>query len=132
MSDQSKDLPQSDNTTMTRVLHEMDDAGWSGQLIALAGGSVRCTNCRTVTAAADLEVQAERRLEGSSDPDDMSLVIAARCPACDTPSTMVLGYGPATSDEDGDVVVALQRDEGASSSSSDWNPAVREAEVESP
>lgn len=128
MSDRPDDMSPSDNTTMTRVLRELGEAGWEGQLMAVAGGSVRCTNCDAVTPAAGLHIGAERRLEGASDPDDMSLVIAAECPACQTKSTLVLGYGPAASDEDGDIVVALER--GGGSSTSDEDPAVREAHAE--
>lgn len=122
-------MSPSDNTTMTQVLEELGDDGWKGQLITVAGGAVRCTKCDTVTPAADLKVDAERRMEGASDPDDMSLVIAAECPSCHTKSTLVLGYGPAASDEDGDVVVTLQRNDGSSSTSGE-EPAVREAEAE--
>lgn len=129
MNDQPDDMSPSDNTTMTRVLQELGDEGWKGQLVTVAGGSVRCTKCDTVTPAADLKVDAERRMEGASDPDDMSLVIAAECPSCHTRSTLVLGYGPAASDDDGDVVVALQRGDGSSSTSGE-DPAVREAEAE--
>lgn len=128
MSDQPDEMSPSDNTTMTRVLRELGDAGWKGQMITVAGGSVRCTNCDAVSAAGDLQAATERRLEGASDPDDMTLVIAAECPACRTKSTLVLGYGPAASDEDGDIVVALQRGDGSSASGKD--PAVREADTE--
>lgn len=130
MSDRSDDMSPSDNTTMTRVLQDLGDAGWKGQLVAVAGGSVRCTNCDTVTPAPELQVDTERRLEGASDPDDMTLVIAAECPSCHTKATLVLGYGPAASDEDGDIVVALQRGEGASRS--DEDPAATEVDADSP
>jgi hypothetical protein len=55
-----------------------------------------------------------RRLEGASDPDDMLAVVALECGVCGVSGTMVLGYGPAASDIDGDVLRALQdrREEG--------------------
>lgn len=129
MSDGTNSSVPSDNTTMTSVLRELSDEGWTGQLISAPGGKVKCTTCNETSPAADLRVAAERRLEGASDPDDMSLVIAATCPSCDNPSTLVLGYGPAGSDEDGDIVVALRRSE-ESTSMPGGDPAVREAEAE--
>lgn len=101
--------PPSDNTTMTQVLEELEAAGWIGQLVPCAGGTIRCVTCDATSAAFDLVVQVERRLEGASDPDDMSLVVATNCPICGAPSTVVLGYGPMASDQDSDIVVALQR-----------------------
>ena len=132
MKDQPDEMSPSDNTTMTRVLEQLGESGWTGQLTAVAEGSVQCTHCRAVFPAGDLDIEAERRLEGASDPDDMSLVIAARCPACGTPSTLVLGYGPAGSDVDGDVVVALQRDGIPTSRASHVASATPEANLESP
>lgn len=130
MSDRPEGTTPSDNTTLTQVLHDLGEDGWSGQLIPVVGGRVRCTNCDAVTEAGDLRVETERRLEGASDPDDMSLVIATTCPSCDTRSTIVLGYGPAGSDEDGDIVVALQRGDTSTSSTAGVDPAVSEAETE--
>ena len=53
---------------------------------------------------------ARRRI----DPDDMLAVVALECGLCGASGTMVLGYGPASSDSDGDVLRALQdrRDDG--------------------
>jgi len=99
----------SDNTTMSAVLADLDGDGWTGQLVALEGGDVRCRSCGEASPAADLEVAVERRLEGASDPDDMALVVAAPCPACAVRSTIVLGFGPNASGADADVVAALPR-----------------------
>lgn len=48
-----------------------------------------------------------RRLEGASDPDDMLAVVAVQCPECGRRGTVTLGYGPAASPPDGDVLRAL-------------------------
>ena len=84
----------SDNTTLTHVLDELGASGWTGQFVAREGGAVRCTTCAAVLAARDLVVHRERRLEGASDPDDLSLVVATDCPVCGTAGTLVLSYGP--------------------------------------
>lgn len=48
------------------------------------------------------------RAEGVSDPDDMLAVVAVTCPNCGTPGTVVLGYGPESSEDDAEVLLALQ------------------------
>ena len=46
-------------------------------------------------------------MEGASDPDDMTLVVAARCPHCGAGGVVVLGYGPTASEADAAVLVRL-------------------------
>jgi hypothetical protein len=91
------------------VLDELEAAGWSGQLVPQQGAAVRCVNCDAISDARHLVVQVERRLEGASDPDDLSIVVATNCPVCGTPATIVLGYGPAASEQDSDIVGAMAR-----------------------
>jgi len=67
-------------------------------------------NAATTVDAAAVTMSSLRRLEGASDPDDMLAVVALTCPACGTDGTVVLGYGPNGTAEDGDVLKAL-RDE---------------------
>lgn len=93
--------------TLTEVIAELEEEGWRGRLTAVEGGAVHCAGCDAVTSAASLVTSVERRLEGASDPADMVLVVAAECPSCLVPSTLVLGYGPAASVEDADVVANL-------------------------
>lgn len=69
--------------------------------------TIRCSVCEVTSPAHDFEVVRERRLEGTSDPDDMVLIVVARCPACHSTGVVVLGYGPEASDADADVVAAL-------------------------
>ena len=69
-----------------------------------------------MSAARDLVVHLERRLEGASDPDDLALVVATNCPICGAPATLVLSYGPHASDQDSDIVLALRRSHGATPS----------------
>lgn len=47
------------------------------------------------------------RVEGASDPDDMAAVVAVVCPRCSAKDALVLGYGPAASGADADVLLAL-------------------------
>jgi hypothetical protein len=53
-----------------------------------------------------------RRLEGESDPADMVAIVAITCPQCGRRGTMVLGFGPAATAEDADVLHELIDDRG--------------------
>ncbi len=97
-------------TTVTAVLERLAAEGFGAPLApADEPGRLHCAACGTTSDAAAFEVVHERRLEGASDPDDMVLVVAARCPACGRGGTVVLGYGATASEADADVVVALSR-----------------------
>ncbi|HWL44901.1 MAG TPA: NADPH-dependent FMN reductase [Ilumatobacter sp.] len=83
----------SDNVSMIELLDALDADGFGAQFLPRDGGDVECSNCGATVPAGDLNVAVARRLEGASDPDDMSTVYAATCPACKTGGTIVLGYG---------------------------------------
>ncbi|HRE00144.1 MAG TPA: hypothetical protein PLV68_02525, partial [Ilumatobacteraceae bacterium] len=90
-----------DNTTLTAVLDAYAAAGFAASFGVLPGGVVRCDSCATQLPASSLETASLRRMEGASDPDDMLAVVAMECPACQSRGVLVLGYGPASSAEDG-------------------------------
>ena len=104
----------SDNTTLSDVLEGYADAGFESSFGAQEGGTVRCDSCGAELDPSALSIRSVRRLEGASDPDDMLAVVALECSVCSASGTMVLGYGPASSDIDNDVLRALpqQRDGG--------------------
>ena len=97
----------SDNATLTEVLADLTDRGWTESFFAVGGGALRCGRCRQEIACADVAVEESRRLEGASDPDDMLLVVAVRCPACDAQGSAALAFGPEASPEDSDAIAAL-------------------------
>jgi hypothetical protein len=99
----------SDNTTMVAVQEAFASAGYEGALYARSGGVVLCGTCHQESAAGELPIGLQRRLEGSSDPDDQQLLVGATCPRCGTKGVLTLHYGPGASPEDQDVEVALQR-----------------------
>jgi hypothetical protein len=98
----------SDHTTLTEVLDGYAEAGFDSTFAAQEGGLVRCDACSSVIDASRITMHSLRRLEGASDPDDMIAVVALDCPACGRSGTMVLGFGPAASDEDSDVLRTIQ------------------------
>lgn len=89
------------------VLRELDDEGYTSQFVPLEGGRVRCTARGHDFDAAEVHGETSRRLEGASDPADMLLVVALRCPVDGAPGTLVLHYGPESSAEESDVLAAI-------------------------
>jgi hypothetical protein len=104
----------SDNTTLVDVLEGYTEAGFASSFVAEEGGVVHCDTCGSDLESSRVVMRSLRRLEGASDPDDMMAVVALECGVCGASGTMVLGYGPAASAADGDVLRSLQdrRDEG--------------------
>lgn len=104
----------SDNDSLTAVLDGLVEEGFAASYRPARGPvegrpAVVCGACGRSTAAEDLRVEVERRLEGASEPDEMVLAVAARCPACGAGGVLVLGYGPEASAEDSDLVLALRQ-----------------------
>src|SRR6478609_1079972 len=97
------------DTALGEVMGNLDADGYGGQFRAADAGQVQCLTCRTVFDASTLGGDDVTRLEGASDPADMVMVVPARCPACHTGGTLVLGYGPDASVDDAEVAQRLTR-----------------------
>ena len=93
--------------TLTEILATLDAAGFKAQMAARPGGVIQCLTCRQESPAAEFGMQAMRRTEGASDPDDMLAVAGLVCPRCGTRGTAVLGYGPEADPDDAEVVLRL-------------------------
>ena len=96
------------DTTLSELVDQFEAAGFTGQMAARPGGQVRCFSCHTDSDAARVELVDLLRIEGASDPDDMSAVAALVCPNCGARATAVLGYGPEADEDDADVLLRLQ------------------------
>ena len=117
----------SDNTTLTTVLEQFAELGFTGHFVVDDDGGVECGACGATSASADLQFEHTRRLEGASDPDDMLSVVAARCPKCGQGGTIVMGYGPNASPGDAKVARSVANssqstDAGSSPSGSPTSP----------
>lgn len=95
-------------TTIVSLLEEFEEQGYTANFGAREGAMVICFACRHETPAAEVHLDALRRLEGASDPADMAAVAAVRCPACGEKGTLVLRFGPEASQEDAEVLRALE------------------------
>lgn len=97
-----------EGTTVTEVLERYAAEGFVSSYSTVAGARLRCDTCGNEVEAASTTLHSMRRMEGASDPADMLAIAAVICPSCSARGTIVLGFGPAASDEDGDVLLALR------------------------
>ncbi|MFT3855164.1 MAG: hypothetical protein QM733_20885 [Ilumatobacteraceae bacterium] len=97
-------------TTLRGVLDAYADAGFSGSFTVMERAQLECHACGATFDASSASMSSLRRMEGASDPDDMLAVVAITCPRCAAQGTVVLGYGPNATAEDGDVLQALRDD----------------------
>jgi hypothetical protein len=104
------DLSGSDGTTVSAIVAGYARDGFTGSFAAVAEGRLTCLTCEESSPASSVAMSALRRMEGESDPDDMVAVVALACPSCGARGTAVLGFGPAATAEDSDVLRDL-RDE---------------------
>ena len=107
-TDADDNLDAGEGTTLTDVLAAYTDGGFDGSFSAHEGTQLECHQCGARVPVSDVKMSSLRRLEGASDPADMVAVVALTCPRCGAQGTAVLGFGPAASPEDGDVLGALR------------------------
>jgi hypothetical protein len=97
-----------DRTTLTAVLADLADEGWSGNVTVTEDARFRCPGCRTECDPSAMTVDRLRRMEGTSDPDDMLAVLAVTCCGCGAKGAAVVHYGPTASPEEAEVLMALE------------------------
>jgi hypothetical protein len=96
-----------DPTTLAGVLAGYERAGFTSQFAAREGGELECLTCHHRLDPAITELDHFRRLEGTSDPDEMMAVLALTCPRCRARGTVALSYGPEASAEDAELLARL-------------------------
>ena len=96
-----------EDATVSKMVAVSADAGYAYEFVVQSDTRIRCSNCQGLRHASEYSMDALRRMEGASDPDDTIAVIGVRCPACAAQGTMVLNYGPSGSPEEGDVLLAV-------------------------
>ncbi len=85
----------------------LEAQGYANDFRTSPGGRVTCTACGMTSPASQFDVAAQKRIEGVSDPDDESLVVALACPACHAKGTLTLAYGPRAGIEDSQALADL-------------------------
>lgn len=104
----------SDNTTAVTEIDELRAQGYGADLNVVDGGRVCCPTCDHCDDPEDLDVDVFRRLEGASDPGDMTAILALTCRECGSKGTVMVAYGPNATAEEGELLrrVATPADEG--------------------
>ena len=83
--------------SLQEVLKSYADAGFAGDAFVSDAGMLECASCDSSSDPALVDVHSIRRLEGASDPADLSAVLAVICPACHARATAVIRFGPQAS-----------------------------------
>lgn len=97
-----------DASSLTSMVSQFEEEGFTGQFAVREGGMLLCLGCRMEHPAAEMEMTALRRAEGASDPADMAAVVGLQCGHCGHKGTVVLNYGPEASIDESDVLLALE------------------------
>ena len=89
----------------TEVMAGWRDEGFEDDLEVVAGGDIAC-GCGETHAPDGFTVVHQYRYEGTTNPDDEQISIAAQSP-CGRRGTMTLAYGPSASADEGEAARRL-------------------------
>ena len=101
----------SDNTTAVAEIDDLRGQGYTEDFVVGEGGVIRCTSCRHEAPPAEVDVDVFRRMEGASEPDEMSAILAITCRECGAKGIVMVGYGPNASPDEGDLLLAVDTPE---------------------
>jgi hypothetical protein len=98
---------QTDGLRLGESHRHLEARGFEGQFTVAKEGRVLCVACGTESPAKRFTVDSQKRVEGVSDPDDESLVVALHCPACGARGALTLAYGPRAGRDEAAVLADL-------------------------
>lgn len=93
--------------TIEEAIHDFEDRGYRGEFVIGVGGFLECTACSARLRPQDVSLESMRRVEGPSDPADMALIGALRCPECGVRGTTAVPYGSLSTAESARVLREL-------------------------
>jgi hypothetical protein len=94
--------------TILEVLRDYEERGYQGQFAAREGGVMKCFSCGARNEPTQVRMDSLRRVEGASDPADMVLIGALRCPGCGAKGTATFKYGSDTTPADSDAMRLIE------------------------
>lgn len=94
--------------TILEVLRHYEERGYQGQFAAREGGVMKCFSCGARNEPEQVRMDSLRRVEGVSDPADMALIGALRCPSCGAKGTATFKYGPDATSADADAMRLIE------------------------
>lgn len=101
--------PTPADDSLTHVLGNLTSEGADGQFRAIPGGGIQCLTCRQDFPAATVDAVETTRLEGASDPAEMTMTIPVQCPHCGMSGALTLAYGPHADEAETDALLAFPR-----------------------
>ena len=94
-----------DNTTLGAVIADVEAAGFTTSMdLDERHRTMVCSACGASTPVADVVIHELRRLEGASDPADMSAVLGVACGVCASRGTLIVRYGPEASEAEAELL----------------------------
>jgi hypothetical protein len=97
----------SDNTTAVSELDDLRAQGYDGDFVIRDGPVVCCRSCDHCVEPEQLQIDVFRRLEGASEPDEMSVILGLTCPSCGSKGSLLISYGTNASELDADLLTRL-------------------------
>ena len=94
--------------TILDAIRGYEARGYLGQFAAREGGAMECFTCHRISPPSDVRLDSLRRIEGVSDPADMALVAALKCPNCGAEGTATFKYGPGATPEEGEALRLIE------------------------
>lgn len=95
--------------TPLREITDRLDASADSQFQVIPGGDVRCLKCGATLPGDGVDVSEMTRLEGASDPADMSMVVPLTCSSCGARGSLVVAYGPQAGAAETDLLLRSRR-----------------------
>lgn len=89
--------------TIPEAANRLRAAGYTVDYSSTDDGRLRCGECGTEHAPADMTVDEVVRYEGASNPDDETILLALRCD-CGARGLYVAAFGPSASAADAEVL----------------------------
>jgi hypothetical protein len=87
--------PYPADTSLQATIDDLALQGYGGTFDVDPGsGDILCGSCDEVSSPSDVHFEQRRRIEGASDPAEMSEVLAATCPHCAHTGVIICRYGP--------------------------------------
>ena len=107
MTDDASTYPA--DTSLAEVIAGFEQRGFTGHFdVDESTGSTTCVACGAASSPSEIEVADSRRVEGASDPSEMTSVLAVRCPSCGQTGTISCRYGPEASAGEADLLRAAK------------------------
>lgn len=92
--------------TIAEALASAQEQGYTQQFVARSNGTIEHADSHTTVHASDVAPEILWRIEGASDAADELMVLAIKTPDGGQ-GTLMLTYGPGASEEDSQVMEAL-------------------------